>query len=94
MWEVRGSRRLANLIASFDPKTRSAYSRAFESLAETPFAGKTLHGHANLRSYPITTASGEHRIIYELIPREHILEVVLIGNREGIYELLKRRLDK
>lgn len=91
MWEVRGSQRVAKLIAGFDPEVRKAYSRAFKRLSETPNLGKSLRGHEELRSIPVTTTSGEHRIIYRLMPRECVVYVVLVGSREGIYELLERR---
>lgn len=91
MWEVRGSQRVAKLLARFDSKIRQRYDLAFERLAKEPKAGKLLQGHENLRSLPVTTAGGEHRVIYRLKPKERVVYVVLVGSRESIYELLKRR---
>jgi len=91
VWEVRGSQRVAKLLARFDKKIRQRYDVAFERLAREPQAGKLLEGHENLRSFPVTTAGGEHRVIYRLKPKERVVYVVLVGSRESIYELLKRR---
>jgi len=89
-WEVRGSRRVAKLLKRFNQGIRERYGQAFGQLAARPESGKLLQGYEDLRSFPVTTPGGEHRIIYRLKPEERVVYVVLVGKRESVYELLKR----
>lgn len=89
-WEVRGSRRVAKLLERFNRGVHERYDQAFEQLAAKPESGKLLQGYEELRSFPITTPWGEHRIIYRLKPEERVVYVILVGKRESVYELLKR----
>lgn len=91
MWEVRGSQKAAKLLARFDNSIHQRYVLVFEHLAKVPKAGKLLQGYENLRSYPVTTAGGEHLIVYQLKSAEKVVYVVLVGSRESICELLKKR---
>ncbi len=90
MWRVEGTWRVGKGLARFDRKTQEQYDRAFERLAHDPLAGEALSGYQGLRSYPVTTPGGEHRIIYQLKPEEQVVYVVLVGSRESIYRLLRR----
>lgn len=90
MWEVRGSQRVAKLLASLDKAVKEKYYRAFEQLSKNPKKGKLLKGYANVRSLPVTSPGGEHRIIYRLKQEERVIYVVLIPSRKEIYDLLQR----
>ena len=55
-------------------------------------AGPLLHEFRGLRSYHFSYKGTQYRIIYEVYPQEHIVLVIMIGSREGLYEALRRRL--
>ncbi len=38
----------------------------------------------------IGTPGGEYRAIYQLIPEDHVILIVLIASREGVYKILGR----
>lgn len=90
MWRVEGTKRVAKRLARFGRRIRERYDRAFERLAQDPFAGELLSGYEGLRSFPLTTPGGEHRIIYQAKPEVEVVLVVLVGSREEIYRLLGR----
>jgi len=90
VWRVEGTRRVAKRLARFGRRIRERYDRAFERLAHDPLAGELLSGYEGLRSLPVTTPGGEHRIIYQLKPEAQVVLVVLVGPREEIYRLLER----
>ncbi len=90
MWEVCGSRRVAKHFASLDKAVKEKYNRAFEQLSRNPKKGKLLKGYENIRSFPVTSPGGEHRIIYRVKQEKKVVYVVLIGSREDVYYLLQR----
>lgn len=90
MWRVEGTRRVATRLARFGLRIRERYDRAFARLAEDPLAGELPSGYEGLRSFPVTTPGGEHRIIYQIKPEGQVVLVVLVGTREEIYRLLER----
>jgi len=94
MWQVFGSNRVAKLLKAIDKAVADKYKYAFSQLAENPEAGKLLKGYDNLRSFPLTTPGGEHRIIYQNKPEERVVYVILIGKRGNVYDLLKRSNQK
>jgi len=63
-------------------------------LKERPYLGESLEGYANIRSYRIGTPGGEYRIIYRLIKKDRVVFVVLVGPREEVYDLLRRKFLK
>ncbi len=91
MWQVHGSTRVAKLLESMDKAVHEKYRHAFSRLAKTPRAGKLLKGYDNVRTLPVTTPGGEHRIIYQIKQEEEVVYVVLVGKRESVYEILRRR---
>lgn len=90
MWEVRGSQRVAKQLTMLDKAVIEKYNRAFEQLSNHPKKGKLLKGYDNIRSFPVTTPGGEHRILYQIKEKEKVIYVVLIGSRKDIYKLLQR----
>jgi mRNA interferase RelE/StbE len=53
-----------------------------------PPKSKQLHGkHSTYRRIDV---GGEYRIIYEVRDDELVVVVVIVAQREGVYELLKR----
>lgn len=90
MWRVEGTKRVIKRLARSSRDVRERYDRAFERLAHDPLAGELLSGYEGVRSFPLTTPGGEHRIIYRLKPEAQVVLVVLVGPREEIYRLLER----
>lgn len=87
----------------YDPRVRKILERvrdkeiirrikeAAEGLKESPFSGKPLRGYKGVWSKRVGTKGGEWRIIYMPIKEDEVVLILLVGPREGIYELLKRR---
>jgi len=63
-------------------------------LKERPYLGESLEGYTNTRSYRIGTPGGEYRIVYRPIEKDRVVFVILIGPREEVYNLLKRKSPK
>lgn len=65
----------------------------FPRLAAEPMHGETLSGlFKGLRSYHFSFHATEYRIIYEVIPDESLVIVLMIGPRERLYDRLRQRL--
>lgn len=89
----------------YDPRVRKQLERirnknvirrikqSAESLRDNPHSGKTLRGYPGVRSKRIGTPEGEYRLIYRLLEKEQEVFVILIGPREEIYEILRRKQE-
>ncbi len=74
-------------------KARLRVEDAVEGLAEDPRPPKSkqLRGkYAIYRCIDVGAVGGEYRIIYEVRDDELVVVVVIVGQREGVYEFLKR----
>jgi mRNA interferase RelE/StbE len=74
-------------------KARERVEDAIEDLGEEPRPpnSKKLHGkHSTYRRIDVGGVGGEYRIIYEVRDDERVVVVVILAQREGVYELLKR----
>ncbi|MGI8910153.1 MAG: type II toxin-antitoxin system RelE family toxin [Rubrobacteraceae bacterium] len=75
---------------------RKAHERvedAIEDLAEEPRppGSKRLHGkYSTYRRIDVGGVGGEYRVIYQIHDDELVVVVVIVAQREGVYELLKR----
>ncbi|NOR77769.1 MAG: type II toxin-antitoxin system mRNA interferase toxin, RelE/StbE family [Methanophagales archaeon] len=64
----------------------------FVKIKKNPFVAENLlHVFKGLKSYHFKSGNTEYRIIYEVYKDENIILVLLIGNREHLYEKLRRR---
>ncbi len=90
MWKIYGSSRVNKAFASMDVAVKESYQRGFSKLSKNPKGGKLLKRYDNVRSYPVTSPGGEHRIIYRLKHNDRVVYVIFIGSRSDVYELLKR----
>lgn len=72
------------------PKARGRVEDAIEALAEEPCppGSKQLQGKHS--AYRRIEVGREYRVIYEVREEELVVLVVVVGQREGVYELLKR----
>ena len=89
----------------YDPRVRKRLERirnknvirrikqSAESLRDSPHSGKLLRGYSGVRSKRIGTPEGEYRLIYRLLEKGQEAFVILIGPREEIYEILRRKQD-
>ncbi len=74
-------------------KARERVEDAIEDLAEEPRPpnSKKLQGkHSSYRRIDVSGVGGEYRIIYEVRDKELVVVVVIVAQREGVYEILKR----
>lgn len=74
------------------PKARGRVEDAIEELASEPRppGSKQLRGkYAIYRRIDVGGVGGEYRIIYEVRDDELVVLVVIVGQREGVYDMLK-----
>lgn len=70
-------------LARADKKIADRVVGAIDSLKEDPFAGKKLSGDlSNYRSL----RAGDYRVLYVIIARRILIQVVSIGHRRDIYK--------
>ncbi len=74
-------------------KARERVEDTIEDLAEEPRPpnSKKLQGKpSSYRRIDVGGVGGEYRIIYEVRDKELVVVVVIVAQREGVYEILKR----
>ncbi len=74
-------------------KGRERVEDATENLADEPRPphSKQLKGkHSVYRRIDVGGIGGEYRVIYQIRDDEPVVVVVIVAQREGVYELLKR----
>jgi len=74
-------------------KARERVEDAIENLGEEPRPPKSKKLQGKLAAYRRIDVSGvgvEYRIVYEVRNDELMVVVVLVGPREGIYDLVKQ----
>ncbi len=74
-------------------KARERVEDAIEDLAEEPRppGSKQLHGkYSTYRRIDVGGVGSEYRVIYEVRDKELVVLVVIVGQREGVYDILKR----
>ena len=74
-------------------KSRKRVEDAIEDLAQEPRPpnSKKLQGkYSTYRRIDVGGVGGEYRIIYEVRDEELVVVVVIVAQREGVYEILKR----
>lgn len=74
-------------------RARERIEDAIESIAVEPRppGSKQLQGkHSIYRRIDVGGVGGEYRVIYEVRDAELVVVVVIVGPREGVYDILKR----
>lgn len=74
-------------------KARKRVEDTIEALAVEPRPphSKQLRGkHSVYRRIDVGGVGGEYRVIYEVRDDELVVVVVVVGPREGVYDILKR----
>ena len=74
-------------------KARKRVEDAIEDLADEPRPPKSkqLQGkHSIYRRIDVGGVGGGYRVIYEVRDDELVVVVVVVGSREGVYDILKR----
>jgi len=67
---------------------------AFSKIAEDPYSsGERLIGSLSaFYSYHMRVSKVDYRIIYEILPSDQIVLVLIIDTRENMYDKLRRRV--
>ena len=82
---------VAGLLRKLHPAIKANLKRALQFISEDPFCGKALKDElAGLRSYRVK----RYRIIYRLMEKDNILEIIAIGPRKSIYEETFRLISR
>ena len=70
-------------LATLHPEIKRAVRNALEAIASDPKIGMPLGGElTGLNRYKVR----RFRIVYEIVPAQHVVRVVAIGHRRDIYE--------
>jgi mRNA interferase RelE/StbE len=75
------------------PKARKRVEDAIEDLAKEPWPPSSIQlsgKHSIYRRIDVSGVGSEYRIIYEVRDEELVIVVVIVGQREGVYDMLKR----
>jgi mRNA-degrading endonuclease RelE of RelBE toxin-antitoxin system len=85
-YRVRFTMEAAGKIRKLHPQTKKEVREGIRVLLEKPLAGYSLHFElSGLRSYRVRN----HRIIYRINDDESILDIVFVGPRRDVYEVLR-----
>ena len=76
------------------PVIRDIYSKHLDILLDAPQSGEELYGDLDsVFSYHFRKNNVDYRIAYTADAEKKIVLIVMIGERENFYEVLKRRLS-
>ncbi len=93
MFSVRYTNAAMRDVRKLAYAVRVKIEEAIAGILENPYAGKKLHGSlSHWRSTQVTHRATAYRIAYEIIEDIVVVEIVIIGKREGFYQRLERRL--
>jgi len=89
-WIVHWSPRADRLIRKLGKgSVTDRIRQEIDSLATRPKRGKYFLQH-DIYSLRIGTPGGEYRAIYQLIPEDHAILIILVASREQVYKILGR----
>lgn len=71
-------------------KARERVEDAIEDLGEEPRPANSKRLQGKHSIYRRIDVGGEYRIIYEVRDKDLVVVVVIVAQREGVYEILKR----
>lgn len=75
------------------PVQRELRDKHFPKLKENPRCGELLHGSLKgIWSYHFKFRSTQYRIAYEIVDKDLVVLLVMIGKRGDFYEAVLRRL--
>ncbi len=71
------------LVRKLHPTLKANIRQALRLIGQNPYSGKSLKDElAHLRSYQVK----KYRLIYRILDKDKVLEIVTIGPRKNIYE--------
>lgn len=94
MYEISFRRSALKEIKKLDKPIQQKVLAKIEECAETPYLFEHLTG--DLRGYysaHCTIQRTQYRIIYEIFEETIMINIVMVGTRENLYEALKKRID-
>lgn len=71
-------------------KSRKRVEDAIEALGDDPRPQKSKRLEGKYSAYRRIAVGKEYRVVYEVRDTELLVLVVLVSQREGVYEILKR----
>ncbi len=90
-YRLRVTDETAKLIRGLHPEIKSAIRVALETIVTEPYCGKALKDDLKgLNSFRVK----RYRIVYRILPKQKILEIVTVGPRKNIYEETFRLIRK
>lgn len=93
MYEIIIPNSVKRDIKKLDKPVQRETLNLLKSIAENPYQGEGLTGnYYNLFKLRYFSSGVHLRIIYRIMEQEMQVLVLLVGTRENIYKVLKRRL--
>jgi mRNA interferase RelE/StbE len=71
-------------------KARIRVEDAIEALAKEPRPEQSKQLEGKYSKYRRIAVGGEYRIVYQVRDKELLVLVVIVAQREGVYEILRR----
>lgn len=103
-WKIEYTKFALNDLKHLDPYNRKYVLKAIEKTAESPLPppegiGKPLGNHSNTKLsgfYKIKLRNLGYRIVYGLIKKDKIMEIIVISirNDNEVYKEAERRINK
>lgn len=89
-WNIQLNKRVPGRLKKHGKAVARKVKELLAELQSYPKRGKPLKHFPGVRSLPITTQSGEFRVIYRLLGEQKVILVDLIETREEVYKILMR----
>ena len=87
VWQPRIPPHLADAISHLPPAVKRELRQALRVLSNNPHAGAPLKRELQgLWKFRIRS----FRIVYKIVPTERLLQIVAVGHRKTVYDLIRR----
>jgi mRNA interferase RelE/StbE len=86
-WQPRIAPSVAEIIAHLPPAVKHDIRAAVRLLSVDPHVGEPLQRELRgLWKYRVRS----FRVVYRLIPEQHVLQIVAVGHRRTIYDIVRQ----
>ncbi len=95
-YRIEAHTRVKHDLKGLDKKLRqSILEEHLPAIKEDPYNAYPLaHDFKGLWSYHLRFRGSDYRIVYEILPEDKVVLIILIGAREGFYKALARRIGR